>query len=144
MAFINAFDDVVVGNTSTTLAQFILSPTQDITGAYVTYELLDENGTIYSTGNGATVNMVPKPNAKVLQSSVTIATPSTMPTNVVGTTYQVRLLLNLTNSPKIELYSNINVLPATLTLEGAADIVDLKGNSAINTNYELQTKIRNI
>lgn len=129
MAALNAFENTVLGNVAVCTAQFILKPTVNISNAYVTYSLMDDEGTIYSTGNGSTLNTIPKANAKVVQSQISLPVPSTLPINVVGTTYQVRLELNLESSEIIELYSNLVVLPLELTYEGAGDTVDIKGNS---------------
>lgn len=128
MAGINSFENVVVGQTASTLAQFILRPDQDITNAYITFHLLDENGTVYSTGNGSSLETIIKPNAKVIQSNINVSVPSNIPVNELGTTYQVRISLVLTSSQSTELYSNLTVLPETITYLGVGDIVDLKGN----------------
>jgi hypothetical protein len=54
--------------------------------------------------------------------------PSTLPVNVLGTTYQVRISLHLVSAEVVELYSNLTILPLELTYEGAGDTVDIKGN----------------
>ncbi len=128
MAALNAFENTVIGNTAVTTAQFILTTQTDITSAYVTYTLLDDEGTVFSTGNGSVIDVLPKANAKVVQSSISLVVPSTLPVNVLGTTYQVRITLHLISN-NVESYSNLTVLPLELTYEGAGDIVDIKGNS---------------
>lgn len=128
MASINSFQDTMIGSSSTTLAQFILTPDIDLTAAFVVFELLDEDGKVYSTGNGSSLTLISKPNATLVQSTIIIPIPSTIPVNDVGTTYQVRLTLTITPTNIKELYSNLKVLPKTLTYLGTGDTIDIKSN----------------
>jgi hypothetical protein len=118
----------MVGSSSTTLAQFILTPDIDLTAAFINFELLDEDGKVYSSGNGSTLSLVSKPNATLVQSTIIIPIPSSIPVNDVGTTYQVRLTLTVTPTNIKELYSNLKVLPKSLTYLGTGDIIDIKSN----------------
>lgn len=128
MSGINSFENVRLGQTASTLIQFILKPKQEITNASVTYDLLDEDGIIYSSGTGAAIEVIIKPNAKLVQSQINIPVPSNIPTNELGTTYQVRLTLQINSTESTELYTNLTILSENLEYTGTSDVVDIKGN----------------
>lgn len=128
MSLINSFEDVTIGNAANATIQFILPKTTDIANAYMTFELLDEDGIVYSSGNGTSLVVIPKANSKVVESSIVVNVPSNIPVNDLGTTYQVRVTLRISSTEITQLYSNLRVLPNYIKYEGTTDVIDLKGN----------------
>lgn len=128
MPFLNTFESVVAGNSATTVAQFVLPVGTDASNGVVTFELLDADGAVYSSGTGTGYSFTAAANGVVAQATVVVPVPSNIPTNITGESYQVRITLT-TPDFTTQLFANLIVNPATLTYTGAEDVVELSGNT---------------
>lgn len=142
MPFLNSFEPVVAGNSATTIAQFVLPAGTDANIGTITYELLDADGLVYSSGGSSGYTATVAPNGVVAQAQVIVSVPSNIPTNVMGQSYQVRFTL-VTADFTNQMYSSLQVNPATLTWQGAEDVIELSGNT-VQMNLILDQSYTNV
>lgn len=131
MAFVNGFEKVIAGTNATTTAQFILEPGTSVNNLSATYQLLNAEGDVFSSGVGSEVTVNIMPDATVVQSTIIVPVPSAIPVNELGSTYQVRIILLREGKRVTSLYSNLEIISDTSRDLGAADSVVLINTQVI-------------
>lgn len=129
-AFLNAIGSVVAGSYVTARLSLMLPADFDLTDAYVTWSILDQQGRQWNQGEGVSLTVEPSqtnPSVKTVASEVQVSIPSNLPANEGGTTYQMRWTLSSSNAPMYS-FENFAVLPATVPNDGPVDAVELVGD----------------
>lgn len=94
-AYQDLVDELQVGNAAVGTAIFAFPPQKDPRGGFVTYELLAEDGTVYAAGNAFSYNVTSSGFANTVKAQCVIIAPSTIPTTLLGQSYQLRYTLEL-------------------------------------------------
>lgn len=126
--FLNSFNDTVAGDTATTTIQFVLPLNFDASLGNISFLLQDAEGLVYSYGVANNYSVSQSQNAVLVQAQVNLTIPSTIPTNNMGTAYQVSMLLEVPNEKPVYQNALIKVLPLTMKETGASDCVIIKGS----------------
>lgn len=129
--FLNSFSPIVAGNSGTTLIQFQLPAGTSAASGVISYELKDADGVVYANGMAVGYNVVNTANAVLVNASIILTVPSNIPTNIVGTAYQVSMKLSIPSLPDNFQSALITILPNTMVETGAADIVSIHGTKAL-------------
>lgn len=133
-AFSNQLTSVVAGNSATTTAEFIVpSDLPNVSSGYINFDLLDANGVVYATGLATNYTATLIQNGSQITAQCNIAVPSTIPTTVIGTQYQLRLTLTLPDEDNQQFYifSSIAVMPIVAVDLGAQDTVELVNSNVL-------------
>lgn len=126
--FLNSFSPIVAGSSGTTAIQFILPPGTDASLGSITYKLQDPDGIVYASGNAIGYSVTAAPNAVQVNGTIVLAIPDSIPTNTVGTAYQVSMTLTLPGQNSVMQNALVTVLPNTMVATGASDTVIIQGN----------------
>jgi hypothetical protein len=132
-AFLNAIGSVVSGSYTSARLSMSVPSDLDLLNAVATWELLDQQGRIWT--HGEPTDLVSEAsqvalNQKTVSAEAEIAVPSSLPANPSGTTYQLRWTIKLRSGTPLYAFENFVVLPATNQAQGAVDVIELLGDIA--------------
>jgi hypothetical protein len=129
--FAGMLESVIAGQSAPAKAQFLLPNSKNLTGASISYEIVDAEGTVYSFGVGANLRVIPNITGQnQVVADATITVPSDTPANDVGTKYALRWILTLASGETIHTQEIFTVRPATQRLmPGVEDSVELYGDT---------------
>lgn len=123
MSFVNTFQQVTAGNTASTVASFTLPATMNVSGGNIAWDLLDADGLVYASGVGTAYSFTPVAQGVRVTANISVTTPSNIPTNEIGTAYQVRFILTLVSGKNFINFTTLNVLPAVSVQQGSESLV---------------------
>jgi hypothetical protein len=128
-------DTVVAGSDALAYSTFSFTTSTDIStlqGGFVTWELLDADGRVWSSGNAIDYSIVQTGLTNRVDSTSVVTVPSDIPANIAGYRYQLRWTLTLPNANNHTVYNFENVTvtsPVSVPL-GAEDSVEMSGDTA--------------
>lgn len=128
-AFQALLGSIEAGDAGIGKALFTLPPTLDGSAGYVTWELLDTTGTVYSSGNAYSFLYTPGTFQNVIEAEAVINVPSHVPGTLQGQAYQVRWTLIIAGQPNQHAYEAIQVTSGTTVPLGASQAVEMAGDA---------------
>jgi hypothetical protein len=123
-------DTIDIGGAAIGKAFFILPAGTDVTSGYVTWSLLDKQGTVYSTGNAYDFTVSTSSTSVAVEAHAVVNTPSTLEPSESNDTYQLRWELNLNNTVNQYAFENLRVAENFTVGLGAQDTVEMVGDLA--------------
>lgn len=94
-AYQDLIDELAVGSAAMATAFFSFPPLEDPRGGFVTWELLSQDGTVYSAGNAFVYQVMNNGVANTVKAQAVITAPSNMEPTLLGQSYQIRWTLQL-------------------------------------------------
>jgi len=128
--FLNSFSPIIAGSSGTTAVQFILPKGADAALGSISFQLVDPDGVVWSSGLATGYNIVPTSNSVIVNATVVLSVPSNIPVNDIGTAYQVSMNLSVPNGLTVLQNALFTILPDTMVETGASDTVIVKGTKA--------------
>lgn len=134
-AYADLVDTIQAGQSAIGTAVFSFPPSVDPTGGYVTWEFMDQQGTVYSSGNAFDYQIQASGLANTVLARAVINCPSSVPPSDVNSKYQLRYTLNLKNfdpTQQRQYFSaeNVTVTGLTTTPLGTQDQIEFRGKPA--------------
>lgn len=132
-AFMQAIGSVVVGSYTSARLNMSVPSELDLTDASATWEMLDQQGRIWTYGEPATLtaeNSQVAVGQKTISAECEIAVPSNLPVNEAGSTYQIRWTVRMRSGQPLYAFENFVALPSTEPIEGALDALEMFGDDA--------------
>lgn len=129
-AFRDLVGEIQAGEAAIGTGIFAFGPEVNPTGGYVTWELLAENGTIYSAGNAFSYTVQSTGFSNTVIAKAVINVPSDIPPTLEGQKYQIRWALQLDDASMQPVYytaEQITVVGLNTTPLGTQPIVELQG-----------------
>ena len=129
-AFQNLMGPVSAGEAALGKAIFVVDPSIDASQGYVTWELLDNQGNVYASGNAYDYLITTDSFTQIIEANAVVNVPSTVPPSLTGQSYQLRWMLTLggSNNPEYS-YENVQVTDPTGSVPmGASSAVELGGD----------------
>ncbi len=94
-AYQTLMDELEAGNAAQATAFYSFPPNVDASGGFVTWEILDQDGTTYSAGNAYSYEVRTNGVSNRVKALAVITIPSTVPPTLQGQSYQIRWTLQL-------------------------------------------------
>jgi hypothetical protein len=132
-AFLQAIGSVVVGSYTSARLNMSVPAELDLVDALATWELLDQQGRVWTFGEAASLtaeNSQVAVGQKTISAESEVAVPSNLPVNEAGTTYQIRWTVRLRSNQPLYAFENFTVLPSTEPIQGALDALEMFGDDA--------------
>lgn len=123
-------DKIVAGESAVGTALFSLPTSFNISGGFITWELLDTDGIVYSSGNAFELIATNTSNALRVEGRAIITVPSEVPVNLLDQRFQIRWTLSLPDKDPVYTHENISVLARVSTPMGVEDTVEMSGDIA--------------
>jgi hypothetical protein len=120
---------IVAGTSAPARSSFVVPSEIDPTLGSITWDILDNEGIVYSSGATTGYTTTVKDNDTLVTADATIVVPSTIPVNVVNSKYQLRWKLQVGSSIFFN-FETFTVLPVTPQEQGAVPLVELSGKIA--------------
>lgn len=128
-AFQSLIDSIEAGQAVVGKSFFVLPAGTDVTTGYVTWSLLDKNGTVYSTGNAYDYTISNSSTYVAVEAHAVVNVPSDTPPSQATDKYQLRW--ELQNAGAIQYaFENIRVDSAFTLGTGATDNVEFQGDTS--------------
>jgi hypothetical protein len=145
-AYQDLIDELPLGSAAQAQAYFTFPPDIDVSGGYVTWELLDQEGEVYNAGNAFSYEVRNNGTMNRVKAQAIITAPTTMPPTLLGQSYQIRWTLQLppdvgtaadvftTGAPQNQKtfyqFENVKVLGLNTVPLGVQPTVELQGGVA--------------
>jgi hypothetical protein len=134
-AYADLIDTIQAGQSAIGTAVFSFPATFDPTGGYVTWEFMDQQGTVYSSGNAFDYQVQSNGLSNTVLARAVINAPSSMAPSAINSKYQLRYTLNLRTldpSQQQRFFSaeNVTVTGLTTTPIGTQDQIEFRGKPA--------------
>lgn len=126
-AYNQGIGSATAGQQLNTAMTMVVPSSMNLTGAVATWEVLDMDGFVWSSGDcGAVSSIVSQvnPNALQLTADSTIVLPANMVANPNGSRYQVRYTVNA-NGQSLVSFEQFVVMPPVASFTGAVDLVEM-------------------
>jgi hypothetical protein len=123
-------DTVYAGETVLGNANFMFDPDYSPVNTYVTWELLDNEGTVYAQGNAFQVLITRLSTATRVEAQALITVPGMIPINLEGLKYQIRWKLTAQGINPAFSYENVKVQSTVAVPIGVEDTVEFQGDTA--------------
>ena len=129
--FQSLLGSIEAGDAAVGKAFFVLPPTTpDIYAGYVTWDIVDHQGTTYASGNAYTYTVNLSSLSAVVSADAVVNVPSTMPPSQDGQAYQLRWLLTLPDGSTQSSAESLSITSLITVPLGVADAVELEGDFA--------------
>lgn len=128
-AFQELLGGLAAGDAGKGKALFTLPASSDGSSGYVTWELLDQQGTVYSSGNAYNYLYTPGSFRNTVEAEAIVNVPSTVPPTLANQFYQIRWALVLAGAVSQYAYENLQVLGSTTVPLGASHTVEMAGDA---------------
>ena len=134
-AYVDLLDTIQAGQSAIGTAVFSFPATVDPTGGYVTWEFMDSQGTVYSSGNAFDYQIQSSGLANTVLARAVINCPSSVPPSSVNSKYQLRYTLTLAHlDPTLQREylsaENVTVTGLTTNPVGTQDQIEFRGKPA--------------
>ena len=107
---------------------FTLEPDVDYRSASIYWELIDQEGTVYSVGNAFDYEVIRTSSVSRLEGMALVNVPSDVPASVIGHTFQVRWQLHGVGPVPIYAFENVRILSNVSVPVGVQPLVELEGH----------------
>lgn len=126
------------GQSASGHTSFLMPPGYDPSGAFITWSLIDTNGTVYSSGQAFQITVETPITGVKISGSAVVNAPSDMQPTLAGQAYQVRWGLTVNNVTTYAFESVEITAPYTFP-QGPEDTVELEGSSiAVQVIFDKQ------
>lgn len=129
-AFQSLIDSIEIGGAAVGKASFILPAGTEATNGYVTWSLLDKEGTVYSNGNAYEYKLNTNSTYVAVEAMCVVNAPSDMESDLSTDHYQIRWELNNVLSSPIYAFENVDIQSTYSVPTGAQDTVEMFGDLA--------------
>lgn len=134
-AYTDLVDTIQSGQSAIGTAVFSFPASVDPSGGYVTWEFMDAQGVVYSSGNAFDYQIQSSGLSNTVLARSVINCPSSVPASAINSKYQLRytLTLNPLDSKQQAQYfsaENVTVIGLTTTPQGTQDQIELQGKPA--------------
>lgn len=129
-AFNDLVGDLDPGQSAVGCGIFSFGPDVDPSGGSVEWELLDNQGRIYSQGAAYSYQVQSSGFANTVLAHSLVTCPTDIPPTLDGQAYQLRWTLTLPSGQVFHSFENIRVTPQFSTPVGAEAVVELRGGQA--------------
>lgn len=124
-------DTIEAGNVAVGNSVFTFPSGTNLSGGYITWELLDIDGIVYTNGNAFEYIITDTALATKATGRAIITVPSDVPMNLDGYKYQIRWTLTLPDGRgTFYAYENVKVVAPYTVPHGVEDIVEMQGDIA--------------
>ncbi len=133
-AFLQGIGSAVAGTFASARLSMTLPQSLDLTGAVAVWELLDQQGRVWTGGSPTELlseNSQVAVGQKTLSAEAEIAIPSNLEASTAGTTYQLRWSITPASGQTLFAFENFTVLPSFVQSLGASDNIEMLGDAAI-------------
>jgi len=129
-AFKDLIGELQAGDSAVGSAVFSFPPDIDVAGGYVLWELLAEDGTVYSAGNAFEYRIEYSGFANTVKARAVVSIPSDIPETLENQSYQIRwtLVAGLQTSFQFE---NITVVGISSVPMGTQSVVEFRGEPSL-------------
>ena len=107
---------------------FTLEPDVDYRSASIYWELIDQEGTVYSAGNAFDYQVVRTSTVSRLEGMALVNVPSDVPASLIGQTFQVRWQLHGVGPVPIYAFENVKIVTNVSVPVGVQPIVELENH----------------
>lgn len=129
MGTFTSLGNVALGSTVDATTTFLVPVDQVINTPNCTWDLVDNLGTVFSSGSATSIVVNPTPLNQIVVVEAIVNIPTYLTVNEMGTTYQLRWTL-VEGSYRTTVAEQIKVLGLTDTKLGAVDTIELYGSRA--------------
>ena len=130
-AFQTLLEEIEVGEVGIGKGIFTLPAGRDVSTGSIVWELLDQDGSVYSSGNAFDYKVTNTSLVTRLEGSGLVNVPSDTPTTLSGQRYQVRWQLVGVGPEPIYAYENLRVIGRNTVPEGAGSVVEMENYPAL-------------
>ena len=130
-------EEIEAGEVGVGKGVFTLEPDVDYRNASIYWELLDQEGTVYSVGNAFDYEVVRTSTISRLEGMALINVPSDVPASLIGHSFQVRWQLHGVGPVPIYLFESVRIVTNVSVPTGVQPIVELE-NHPIELSIVLQ------
>lgn len=127
-AFQSLVGSIEAGDAAIGKTVFVVDAGTDLSSGYVLWDMLDQAGTTYASGNAYEFRVSQGTFATVAEATAVISCPSTVPPSLAQQSYQIRWTLVLNGAPAQHAFENLTVLGAMSVPLGADTTVELVGD----------------
>ncbi len=120
--------EIAAGKSALSTAIFQFAPDFDPTGGYITWDLLDSQGTVYAAGNAFEYRVVSSGISNTVIARCVINVPASIP-STLNDPYQLRYTLRVGNGIAYN-YENVKVYGLVDVPVGTTDSIELQGDKA--------------
>jgi hypothetical protein len=128
-AFNTLLGELNAGDAAIGRAVFAFPSSFDPVGGYVLWDLLDQNGVFYASGNAFEYTVTSNGVSNRVDARAVVNAPQDLPTTMDGQSYQIRWTLKL-NGQEFYSFENLRITSLNTVPEGAADLVEMVGDTA--------------
>lgn len=121
--------ELQAGHAAIATTMFQLPLTVDPAGGFVTWDILDENSTVYASGNAFAYNIKNTANGSVVIARSVVSVPSNIPQSL-DAGYQLRYTLQLADGSISYSYESLRVTGFPEMQLGAVDSMEMQGDLA--------------
>lgn len=129
-AFADLVDTIQAGNAAQAVASFVFEPSVNPAGGFVTWKMLNTDGTVVSAGTAYDYRIRSTGQANIVQASCVVSVPSSVTPSSFDTKYQIQYNLFLNGALNQTVSESITVIGLSSTPLGTVDLVEFKGNTA--------------
>jgi hypothetical protein len=129
-SFQSLLDTLDVGGAAIGKGFFMLPPGTDVTSGYVTWTLLDKQGTVYAVGNAYDFTPNITSSFVSVEAHAVVNVPSDITPSSNTDAYQLRWELNLNGTVNQYAFETIRIADTFTTPHGAQDTVEMAGDLA--------------
>lgn len=130
-SFADLVDTIEAGSAAVATATFIYPPTVIPNGGFVEWRLLNKDGEVQSLGTAINYRINSTGTANVARATCIINVPSDLSPSNHGEKYQLQYVLYLDGKEAQVVAENVTVIGLTSTPLGTANLVEVKGNTAV-------------
>lgn len=125
-AFNTLLGQLEAGQAALGVGAWAFPPSVDCTGGRITWDLIDQNGAVYSNGSAFTYKVFSSGVSNRVEGTALITAPSSMPPGLDGQKYQVRWALYLPgNATPTFSFENLRIVGPTSQPMGVPDVVEM-------------------
>lgn len=129
-AFADLVDSIQAGNAAQAVASFVFDPSVNPAGGFVTWKMLNTDGTVVSAGSAYDYRVRATGQANIVQASCIVSVPSSVTPSSFDTKYQIQYSLFLNGKLNQTVAEALTVIGLTKTPLGTVDMVEFQGNTA--------------
>jgi len=129
-AYQSLVGDIEAGDAAVGKGFFILPPEFDAGASYVTWSLMDREGSVFANGNAYDLSTSRNSYSLTIESNAVVHIPSDVPPSLDGQKYQLRWELHTPGMSDMYAYESISVVGVTSVPIGPQDTVEVQGDIA--------------
>lgn len=128
-AFNTLLGEIDAGDAAVARSAWAFPANFNADGGYVLWELLDQNGVTYGSGNAFEYNVIKNGVTTRIEARAIVNVPQDIPTTLDGQSYQIRWTLQLGDTQHFS-FENLRVTSQLTVPQGTEDLVEMAGDTA--------------